>query len=175
WSDHGYHLGEHHLWQKRTLFDESSRAPLIIVAPQIPAAARGQTCHRVVEFIDIYPTLASLAGIPPAAPLPGHDLRPLLQDPQAAWPHPAFTQILRPFDPQVMGRAITTERWRYIEWNGGEAGSELYDHLHDPRELTNLANDPQRADLIQRLRAQFADRARATPPPPSVPVHPHRL
>ncbi len=185
WSDHGYHLGEHGLWQKRTLFDASARAPLIIAAPQIPEAQRGKTCRRVVEFIDLFPTVCDLAGLPAPAALEGVSLRPLLENPDAAWDRPAFTQILRlartpetlttPLDelPQVMGRAVTTERWRYIEWNDGEKGRELYDHSTDPQEHTNLAPDPAHADTLSQLRALFPKTVHALPP--STPVNPKRL
>ena len=74
WSDHGYHLGEHNgIWQKRTLFEQGARAPLIIRAPSM--AGNGQTSRRVVEFVDIYPTLAQLAGIEAPADLPGETCR----------------------------------------------------------------------------------------------------
>ena len=185
WSDHGYHLGEHGLWQKRTLFDESARAPLLIAAPQIPEAQRGKTCQRVVEFIDLFPTVCDLAGLPAPAALEGVSLRPLLDNPDAAWDRPAFTQILRlartpetqttPLDqlPQVMGRAITTERWRYIEWNGGQKGRQLYDHSTDPKEQINLAQDPAHAETLNTLHARFPANVLALPP--STPVNPKRL
>lgn len=185
WSDHGYHLGEHGLWQKRTLFDESARAPLLIAAPQIPASQRGKTCRRIVEFIDIFPTVCHLASLPPPAALEGVSLHPLLQNPDAPWTRPAFTQILRlsrdasslktPLEdlPQVMGRAITTERFRCIEWNGGASGVELYDHATDPTESLNLASDPTHAADLQKLRSQFPIQVRSLPPADK--VHARRL
>lgn len=185
WSDHGYHLGERGLWQKRTLFDECARAPLIIAAPQIPETQRGKTCRRVVEFIDILPTVCDLAGLPIPECAQGVSLRPLLTKPDAVWDRPAFTQILRlartpetlaaPLEelPQIMGRAVTTARWRYIEWNGGAQGRELYDHDTDPREQTNLAADPLHAETLGALRALFPSGVRELPP--ETPVNPRRL
>ncbi len=178
WSDHGYHLGEHRgIWQKRTLFEQSARAPLIIRAPS--AAGNGRACRRVVEFVDILPTLADLASLTPPEPLDGRSLRPLLEDPSLAWNRTAITQILRPADdrlPQpVMGRSIRDERWRYTEWNGGAAGLELYDHESDPGEFHNRALNPdaEAAAAMKRLRAGFRDRAIARPP--ASPVNPKRL
>lgn len=178
WSDHGYHLGEHHgVWQKRTLFEEGARAPLVIRAPT--AKGNGQECRRVVEFVDIFPTLADLAALPPPSQLDGRSLRPLLNDPLSAWDGTAITQILRPADDrlsqQVMGRSIRTERWRYTEWNGGEAGMELYDHASDPLEFRNLAREPDAAAkaVMQQLRERFEDRASANAP--VLPVNPKRL
>jgi uncharacterized sulfatase len=164
WSDHGYHLGEHGLWQKRTLFDESARAPLIIVAPEMKGG--GRTSQAVVEFVDIYPTVADLAGLRAPHALAGRSLKPLLERPGREWDHSAFTQILRPGKERpLMGRAITTGRWRYIEWDEGRAGRELYDHAHDPRELTNLANDPRHAKLIRDLQRQLNRSTQGVPPP----------
>lgn len=154
WSDHGYHLGEHHLWQKRTMFDESSRAPLIIAPPR--AKVKGLVCRRLVEFIDMYPTIADFAGLPVPEHVDGRSLRPLLEDPDREWNHPAFTQVLRPGDGKpVMGRVVTTERFRFIEWNGGEDGRELYDHQNDAREITNLADRPEHSATIAHLRKLF--------------------
>ncbi len=166
WSDHGYHLGEHGLWQKRTLFDESARAPLLIAWPG--AGLRGHTSQAVVEFIDIFPTVADLTGLALPSPRPGRSLRPLLTHANAPWDGTAFTQILRPGSAQpVMGRAITTARWRYLEWDEGRAGRELYDHEHDPREITNLAGEPRQAgrvaELRRRLEAAASGRSPATP------------
>ncbi len=170
WSDHGYHLGEHlGIWQKRTLFEESARAPLIIRAPG--AKGNGNTCPRIVEFIDIYPTLADLASLTLPTTLDGRTLRPLLNDPAQKWDHPAITQILRPADDrlptQVMGRSIRTERWRYTEWNEGTNGLELYDHEKDPHEFQNLARRPDHETslLIKELQRQLDPKAHGTSPP----------
>lgn len=171
WSDHGYHLGEHGLWQKRTLYDESARAPVVIAGPGVSS---GKTCRRVVEFVDIYPTIVDLAGLNAPTALDGVSLRPLLIEPERKWDRPAFTQILRPGDGRaIMGRAVTTERWRYVEWDEGRAGRELFDHATDPREWKNRAGDRSQADTIQRLRKLFDGKASGTVP--TTPFHPPRL
>lgn len=177
WSDHGYHLGEHQgIWQKRTLFEQSARAPLII---REPGKSGLQACDRIVEFVDIYPTLVDLAQIEPPAKLAGRSLRPLLHDPLATWNGLAVTQVLRPADDRlsqpVMGCSIRTYRYRYTEWAEGAAGVELYDHASDPGEFRNLANAPDdnaRA-VIEKLRPML--RARASGKTPTTPVNPARL
>jgi uncharacterized sulfatase len=178
WSDHGYHLGEHHgIWQKRTLFEQGARAPLIIRAPG--AIGIGQPSPRIVEFVDIYPTLARLAGVEAPGNLAGRDLSPLLQDPIASWDGYAVTQVLRPADDRlpapVMGCSIRTERWRYTEWAEGKEGVELYDHQTDPLEFHNLAVTPDSAAtaVIRRLRPLL--RARASGKIPTTPFNPARL
>ena len=148
WSDHGYHLGEHNgIWQKRTLFEQSSRAPLIIRSPQHTAHAAA--CRRVVEFVDIYPTLTDLADISASEDLDGRSLRPLLEDPMAEWDGFAVTQVLRPADDRlkepVMGCSIRTDRYRYTEWGDGRHGVELYDNHADKGEFHNLAIEPDSA------------------------------
>ena len=178
WSDHGYHLGEHGgAWQKRTLFEESARAPLLIRDPT--ARGNGTACARIVEFVDIFPTLAERCGLPSPANLAGRSLRPLLEAPTALWDGAAITQILRPADARfpapVMGRTIRTERWRYTEWNESRDGTELYDHATDPHELHNLARDPAHAATLRDLRARLVPLARGTPPKPASIFHPARL
>lgn len=164
WSDHGYHLGEHQgVWQKRTLFEESSRAPLIIRSPG--AKGNGVTCRKIVEFVDIYPTVASLAKTKAPDRLEGKDLSPLLQDPLAKWEEIAVTQVLRPADDRLsqptMGCSIRTARWRYTEWADGKAGRELYDHFSDPNEFRNLAIEPDEAakKIMLQLRRELQKRA----------------
>ena len=151
WSDHGYHLGEHGLWMKQSLFEESARVPLVVVAPG--AKGNGKPCVRTVEFVDLYPTLAELTGLTPPKNLAGASLKPLLENPAGAWSKPAFTQVWRGTFP---GHSVRTERWRYTEWDDGKQGAELYDHEADPREFTNLATDPKHADTVKELKSLVA-------------------
>ncbi len=146
-GDHGWHLGEHGLWHKGTLFEESARAPLIVFAPG--AKGNGTPCRRVVEFVDLFPTLAELCGVTVPSGLAGKSLRPLLDDPNTPWDRPAFTQVLKA--DKKMGRSIRTDRFRYTEWDEAREGTELYDHQADPAELRNLANDPQQAETMAQL------------------------
>ena len=177
-SDHGFLLGEHGQWQKEMLFEEAARAPLIIVPPgglrRPKADERQWRCDRVVEFIDIYPTLVALAGMnpPQGQKLEGRDLSPLLRDPQAAWNHPALTQTPRSVSGQaIMGYSIRTERWRYTTWgSNGEHGRELYDHVNDPREHVNLAHGSGAAaqrTVIDELHARIEAIKRTAAPVPS--------
>lgn len=147
WSDHGYHVGEHGLWKKQSLFEGSARVPLIIAAPG--QAARGAVSPRTVELVDIYPTLADLAGLTPPANLAGASLKPLLNNPDAEWTRPAFTQVWRG---NFAGHSVRTERYRYTEWADGNQGAKLYDYQTDPRELRNLANDPEHAKTAGALK-----------------------
>jgi uncharacterized sulfatase len=164
WSDHGYHLGEHGgVWQKRTLFEESARAPLLIRAPG--AKGNGRACERVVEFVDIYPTVASLCGLTSAKTVAGRSLVPLLADPSRDWDGSAVTQILRPGNgTPVLGRSVRTERWRYTEWGEGKLGAELYDHATDPQEFHNLAQSPVARDVVPALQKQLKANASGAVP-----------
>lgn len=181
WSDHGYHLGEHNgIWQKRTLFEQGARAPLIIRAPGM--AGNGQGCRRIVEFVDIYPTLLDVAGVPTPVlreKLAGRSLKPLLENPLAQWNGAAITQILRPSDDRlaapVMGRSIRTARWRYSDWAEGAAGVELYDHYADPMEFNNLAVDPDSAARAVMKRLKGILEKKASGKVPTTPFNPARL
>lgn len=150
WSDHGYSLGTHGLWMKQSCFEDSARVPFIIAGPGISA---GKPSPRLVELIDVYPTLADLAGLSPPPNLPGASLRPLLAKPDAAWSRPAFTQVQRGDFP---GHSVRTPRWRYTEWDGGKQGVELYDHEKDPGEMKNLAGDPEHAATMAELKKLVA-------------------
>lgn len=147
WSDHGYHVGEHGLWAKQSLFEGSARVPLIIVAPG--QKAKGAASPRTVELLDLYPTLADLAGLKAPENLEGASLKPLLDRPDAEWNRPAFTQVWRG---NFAGHSVRTERYRYTEWDDGKQGVELYDYLTDPEELQNLALDPQHAKTLDELK-----------------------
>ncbi len=152
-SDHGYHLGEHGLWQKQSLWENSARVPLIIVDPRRPS---GKASPRVVELVDLYPTLAELCGLPAPTGLDGKSLRPLLQNPSAAWEGSAITQVQRggvQGANRVVGRSVRTERWRYTEWNEGARGRQLHDMQADPDERRNMEAEPENAATVAKLQA----------------------
>ncbi len=163
-SDHGWHLGEHGLWHKRSLFEESARVPFIVSVPGMKS--RGQSAAGLVELLDLFPTLCDLTGVPPLPTLQGLSLRPLLDDPQAKLHDAAFTQARRGKNAEFWGRSVRTARWRCTEWNEGRDGLELYDHEADPREYTNLASDPQHAATLAELRALLAAQIPAISPKP---------
>ncbi len=147
WSDHGYHVGEHGLWKKQSLFEGSARVPLIVAAPG--QKAKGVVSPRTVELLDLYPTLADLAGLKAPENLEGVSLKPLLDKPDAEWNRSAFTQVWRG---SFAGHSVRTERYRYTEWDDGQKGLELYDYQNDPKELQNLASDPQHSKIIADLK-----------------------
>lgn len=163
-SDHGYHLGEHSLWQKRSLFEESARVPLLIAAP---GCQQGQVCNAPVSHVDLYPTLTELCGVTAPAGLQGQSLVPMLRDVTQHGRNWALTQVQRgnagtnangkqsQQDTRYFGYSLRTPRWRYTEWDGGSKGRELYDHDHDPRELTNLADEPQHSATVAELSAML--------------------
>jgi uncharacterized sulfatase len=159
-GDHGWHLGEHGLWHKRSLFEESARVPLIVHAPG--AKANGRASGSLAELVDVYPTLCDLAGVPAPAVLEGKSLRPVLADPAAVLHEGAFTQARRGANAANWGRSVRTLKWRCTEWDEGRNGVELYDHVNDPHEYTNLASDSRYAGVLKELRATLAARVPAT-------------
>ncbi len=154
-SDHGWHLGEHGLWHKRSLFEESARVPLIVSIPGMKTC--GQATTGLVELLDLFPTLCDITGVPLLATLQGKSLRPLLDDPRATVHDAAFTQARRGKNAELWGRSVRTARWRCTEWDEGRSGLELYDHEADPHEYTNLANDPRHAKTLAQLRVLLAE------------------
>jgi len=153
-SDHGWQLGEHGLWHKRSLFEECARVPFIVRAPG--AKGNGQHSHSLMESLDLFPTLCDLTGVPSPGNLEGKSLRPLLDDPTATLHDAAFTEARRGKDAEFWGRSVRTMRWRYTEWNDARDGAELYDHDADPHEFTNLASDPRHLETIAQLKAMMA-------------------
>jgi iduronate 2-sulfatase len=177
-SDHGYHLGEHGLWQKQSLFEESARVPLIIAGPGV--AKPGSVAPAPVGLIDLYPTLAELCGVKPPANLHGQSLAPILKDANAVGRGWTLSEVVRGGGfkrfgaaPAVgdnvkrfLGYSLRTPRWRYTEWDEGRQGRELYDHSEngDPKELTNLAENPAHAATVAELSAKLREAVKATFP-----------
>jgi arylsulfatase A-like enzyme len=139
-SDHGWHLGEKGISGKNTLWEETTRVPLIVAGPGVP---EGQRCGQPAELLDIYPTLLDLAGLEAVAGLEGQSLRPQLSDPEQGR-RPALTTHC------PGNHGVRSERWRYIVYADGS--EELYDHANDPMEWHNLADREEHAGVIRRLR-----------------------
>ncbi len=140
WSDNGWHLGEKEITGKNTLWDRSTRGPLIFAGPGV---SKGERCSRPAELLDIFPTLLELASFPPRPDLEGHSLVPQLKNPKAPRPWPAITTHNHD------NHGIRTERWRYIRYADGS--EELYDMRKDPREWNNLAGNSRYASVRQDL------------------------
>ncbi|MBI1371888.1 MAG: sulfatase-like hydrolase/transferase [Phycisphaera sp.] len=155
WGDHGWQLGEHGLWCKHTNFETSAWAPLIMVTPK--QAKRGTKTNALVEFVDIYPTLCEVAGLPIPTELQGTSFKPLLDAPDTKWKPAAFSQYPRG---KLMGYSMRTDRYRYTVWVDQKdhkqvAGVELYDHLKDAEENVNVADDPEYKTTRDELQKQW--------------------
>ncbi len=169
-SDHGYHMGEHGLWQKMSLFEESARVPMLIVAPS--AGTKPGVVSTPVGQVDLFPTLAELCDVDVPSNLQGQSLVPMLKDNTAVGRGWALTQVRRrnrsaKGPRRFAGYSLRTARWRYTEWDDGRQGRELYDHDADPREITNLAHGPQRDDVttvMQKLSNQLQKAVKQTFP-----------
>jgi len=142
WSDHGYHIGSKEHIDKKTLWEEATRVPLIIVAPGVTRAK--QVCDRPVSLLDLYPTLIDLCGLPPKNELEGESLMPLLKDVKAERISPAISTV------EYKSHSVRDQYWRYTRYADGS--EELYDHRSDPNEWNNLANDTGQA----KRKAQLA-------------------
>jgi arylsulfatase A-like enzyme len=141
WSDHGWHLGEKHITGKNTLWERSTRVPLLFAGPGV---AKGSRCNQPAELLDLYPTLVDLCGLTKRDDLEGHSLVPQLRDPAAAREWPAITSH------NQGNHAVRSERWRYIRYADGS--EELYDMRSDPHEWTNLSADLQYGNVIAEHR-----------------------
>jgi len=167
WSDHGYQLGEKGKWSKAgSLWEQGTRVPFIVHDPR--ARGNGTRSPRVVELVDLYPTVADLAGLAVPSGLDGRSLKPLLDDPTAPWPHVAYT-VWNERGRGITGVVVRNERWRYAEFFGPGAGAFLTDPIADPHEVVNLVDDPRHQAVVRELsalaRAHVAGKTEPTPSP----------
>ena len=146
-SDHGYHLGEHGHWQKQTLFDNSTRVPLIFSGPGIESNVRIK--NLPVELIDIYPTLMDLTGIESPDHVVGKSLKPVFENNNFKTRNSALTRWRN-------GYSIKTENFRLTKWGeNGELGYELYDHRNDKEELKNLVSNTSYSSLLDSMKIEI--------------------
>ena len=142
WGDHGWNLGEHTMWCKHCNYETSLRAPIILKAPGING---GKASNALIEFIDIYPTLVEMCGLPVPRHCDGKSFQPLLENPHLPWKEHIFSRYHH-------GETITTKRYQYSEWRDSEDGPViarmLYDHENDPDENKNVA---EHADYQQQV------------------------
>lgn len=156
WGDHGFHLGDLGIWTKHTNYEQANRIPILIAAPGITSP--GSSTKQLIESVDIFPTLAEIAGLPaPTGPQPidGVSLVPVLKDPAKRVRDHAY----HAYPKQKIGRAIRTERYRLVEWKATEASDasaefELYDYELDPLERKNLA--AEYPDVVANLKGILA-------------------
>ncbi len=164
WGDHGWNLGEHGMWCKHANFEVTTRTTLVMRAPG--HGKPGTKQRALVETVDLYPTLAELAGLPAAVGVEGTSLVPLLDDPKRPWKTAAFSQYPRAGD--IMGYAMRTDRYRYVEWLDAQkkaVGVELYDHQTDPDENVNVAGSKNNATIVADLSKKLLAGWRAATPP----------
>lgn len=159
-GDHGYLLGSRGgWWGKNVLYNEASSTALLVA---VPGKAKGVGCSRVVEFLDFYPTLAELCGLPEPIGVEGRSFAPLLADPEAPWDHVAYTMVAK--DDMPAGLAVSNERFRYLE--NADGSVELFDVQDDPREWKNLASDSAHAAtfaVMKKLAEDYKTKFRKTP------------
>jgi len=145
-SDHGYHLGEHDLWSKVSVHEESALVPLIISVPGKQPAV----CHSFVELLDLYPTVSSLCGLKIPGNLQGEDISPMLDNPAV--------KVRDAILCSGKGRLYREEKWALLDY--GKTG-ELYDMEKDPKQYTNLFNHPEYAKVLAELKAKLAAKLEA--------------
>ena len=173
WGDHGWHLGDHDLWHKHTVFEQATRAPLIIAAPGIKA---GKT-NSQSEFVDVFPTICNLAGLPIPNQLDGKSLKPLMLDNKASVKEYSISQYPRKLKKEevkkmgyekgdLMGYTLRTNKYRYTIWMNDFTSkqtfevkkvytTELYDYVKDPLEKVNVVNDKNYTTTSTELKAKM--------------------
>jgi iduronate 2-sulfatase len=189
WGDHGFHLGEQRLWTKANNYELSTRVPLIVVLPENESTSAltnrrsKRSCSKLVELVDIYPTLAEACGLPTPAELEGTSFYPLLKNPDQEWKSAVFSQHPRAAisnrhkgHGDVMGYAVRTNRYRYVEWKKWKTGKiiarELYDYNTSKSETANCIENPQYAKVREELKQTLAAGWAQAKPPPQLPAPP---
>ncbi len=171
-TDHGFHLGEKHHWQKATLWEEATHSLLMFRAPGVTPAGGG-ACERFVSLLDIYPTLAELTGIEPPDYLDGRSLVPLLKNPDAEWQSTALTGLTSKGGPWRPYITLRNETGRYIRYCDGQ--EEFYYAATDPHEWTNEIKNPDYKSKIEKMRALVPEIPKmATPMPNLVEIVPKK-
>ncbi len=141
-SDHGQNLGEKSNWRKMSLWEESTRVPFIVSSGSIKS--KGEQVNAAVSLLDVYPTLVSYLKLPQQSHLDGHDLTPLLNNPNMSWDKPSLIAW------RYKNFAVRSNRYRYIQYRDGT--EELYDHVNDPLEQINLAGKIEANNVITKLK-----------------------
>ncbi len=148
-GDHGYHLGEHNWWNKVTLFEKGTNAPFIVVGNSV--GKKGVKSNSMFEFIDIYPTLAEVMQLKNTPDyLEGLSFTSVLNDPTLPFRSEVRAITRRG---KMFGKMVKNIDWRYVEWDNGEQGRELYDQKNDPVEYNNLAEKAEYADVVEEMNA----------------------
>lgn len=174
WGDHGWHLGDHNLWCKHTNFEQATRTPMLISAPGIrPSVTKSPT-----EFVDIFPTICELAGVPVPGKLDGKSLVSVMKNPKTRIKEYSVSQYPRTSnqldterlgwsDGQFMGYSIRTDRYRYTIWMKNNYRSnkpyseelmvahELFDYEKDPDETVNVADDKKYASVTNEMHQKM--------------------
>ncbi len=153
WGDHGWHLGEHNMWAKTNLLHNATHAPLIISAPGFQGNIR---TDRIVELVDIYPTLCELAGMKLPGHLEGTSMVPLMENPKRQWKKAAFTR-------HGNGFTVTTRDYTYTEY-GKDAQRMLYDRKKDPSENENVAEAEEYKETVKQLSKLLSDGRKLSQP-----------
>jgi len=177
WGDHGWKLGEHGSWCKQSNYDIDVHVPLLMRVPGLSSA--GGRSNRLVELVDLFPTLCDVAGIEIPDNMEGTSFKPLLLDPELEWKSAAFSQFHRnprvtPDGKRYMGYSMVTPRYHYVEWRfwnhirgvaGDLAAVELYDRENDPDENRNIAEFKENVQIVEQLSRQLQRGWRSAVPP----------
>jgi len=155
WGDHGWYLGDFGDWCKHSNDEIATRVPMIL---RVPGKTAGESTRALAEFVDIYPTLSELAGLPVPEHCQGSSLVPVVEDPDRAWKEAAFSQYYKSDGKRklrLLGTSLRTDRWRYTEWRADKTGEldavELYDLKNDPRATISVHANPENSPVLERL------------------------